>query len=438
MICDPGSIAARGRNRTAGGGVGLRLARLRRGALRDFGAGPGTPVRNGIQEIKRCRIKRSEPQMSSREPIYQLEPSNLLEPLDLAEQPAESIRRLAYPNYGTSKPAATPAMPRERVPPLIGRRRRRLKPALLVAGALGCVAAGTALPRLTTLVWGDVDASQMGLARTLAGVTRLSERAADVAVKRDEPKAAAIATASKEAAATNASDQPPAPANASNPSPAPANASSQPAAAANTSTQPPAPANASKPSAAATAKEAKGAQCNQHAASDNKCLEGAVAVPPAPASQPVTIDPPPSAPAGPQTAALPAATPEAGTPQPAESQPAGTRASVQQEERSQASRPSRRAARRDTNRTPAPRRDWAAADRAAGQRSWDNWQDRDRWQGRDANRESSWGRDPYDDYVRGDARRAVERNWRSDNRPIARSSREEVPAMPAPQFRFGW
>jgi hypothetical protein len=399
--------------------------------------------------------------MSSREPIYQLEPSNLLEPLDLAEQPAES-RRLAYPDYRTSKPAATPAMPRERVPPPIGRGRRRLKPALLVAGALGCVAAGTALPRLTTLVGGDVDASQMGLARTLAGVTWLSERAADVAVKPDEPKAAAIATASKEAAAANASDQPT----------APANASSQPAAAANTSTQPPAPANASKPSAAAITKEAKGAQCNQHAASDNKCLEGAVAVAPAPASQPVTINPPPSAPAVPQTAALLAATPEAATPQPAESQPAGARASVQQEERSQASRPSRRATRRDTNRTPAPRRDWAAADtapaeryserwderwndrdanrtsgwrrdwgaddRAAGQRSWDNWQDRDRWQGRDANRESSWGRDPYDDYARGDARRPVERNWRSDNRPIARSSREEVPAMPAPQFRFGW
>jgi hypothetical protein len=434
MIWDPRSIAARARNRTTGGGVGLRSAASRRIAGTSAQV-PGTPVRmEYAQEMQ--ELKRSEPQMSSHEPIYQLEPSNLLEPLDLAEQPAESIRRLAYPDYGASKPAATPAMPRERVPPPIGRGRRRLKPALLVAGALGCVAAGTALPRLTTLVWGDVDASQMGLARTLAGVTRLSERAADVAVKPDEPKAAA--TASKEGAVANASDQPRAPANASNQSPAPANASSQPAAAANTSTQPPAPANASKPSAAATAKEAKGAQCNQHAASDNKCLEGAVAVPPAPASQAVTIDPPPSAPAGPQTAALPAATPEAGTPQPAEPQPAGTRASVQQEERSQASRPSRRAARRDTNRTPAPRRDWAAAERAAGQRSWDNWQDRDRWQGRDANRESSWGRDPYDDYARGDARRAVERNWRSDNRPIARSSREEVPAMPAPQFRFGW
>jgi hypothetical protein len=51
-------------------------------------------------------IKCWEPQMSSREAIYRLEPSNLLEPLDLGEQPAESIRRLAYPDYGTSKPAA--------------------------------------------------------------------------------------------------------------------------------------------------------------------------------------------------------------------------------------------------------------------------------------------------------------------------------------------
>jgi hypothetical protein len=418
-----------------------------------------------MQEIKRSEA----PMSSSREPIYQLEPSNLLEPLDLAEQPVESIRRPAHPDYGTSKPAATPAMPRDRAAPPIGRGRRRLKSALLVAGALGCIAVGTALPRMTTLVWGDVD-PQAGLARTLAGVTRLSERAADVVVKPDAPKTAATATASKEAAAANASDQPPPPANPSHQSPAPANASNQPAAAANTSNQPPAPANASRPSAAPTAKEAKeakAAQCNQHAASDNKCLEGAVAVAPAPASQPVTINPPPSAPADPQAATPPAAPPQAATAQPAESPPVGARASVQQEERSQASRQSRRAARRDTNRTPAPRRDWAAADtapaeryterwedrdvdrsfwrrdwgaddRAAGQRSWDNWQARDRWQARDANRESSWGRDRYDDYARGDGRRAVERNWRSDDRPIARSSREEVPVMPAPQFRFGW
>jgi len=419
---------------------------------------------------KNQEIKRSEPQMpSSHEPVHQLEPSNLLEPLDLAEQPAESIRRLAYPDYGTSKPAATPAMPRERVPPPVGRTRRRLKSALLVAGALGCVAAGAALPRLTALVWGDVDAAQMGLARTLAGVTRLSERAADVAVKPDGPKAAATATAST-AAAANASDQTPAPAaNAANQSPAPASASDQPPAAANTPAAPPAPPNGSRPSAAPAAKEAKDAKaapCNQRAASDNNCLEGAVAVAAAPASQPLTINPPPSTPASPQAAAPPAATSPAATAQPAESPPAGERASVQKQERSQASRQSRRTARRDTNRTSTPRRDWAAADtapaeryterwedrdadrssgwrrdwggdgRTTGQRSWGSWQDRDRWQGRDANRDSGWGRDRYDAYARGDVRR-VERNWRSDDRPIARSSREEVP-MPAPQFRFGW
>lgn len=395
---------------------------------------------------------------SSHEPIYQLEPSNLLEPLDLAERPAESICRLAHPDYGTSKPAATPAMPRQRVAPPIGRGRPRLKSALLLAGALGCVAAGAALPRLATLVWGDVDAAQMGLARTLAGVTRLSERAADVAVKPDAPKAAASATASKEAAAANASDQPP----------ATANASKQSSTAANTPAEPPAPPNASRPSAAPSPKEAKAAPCNQHAAADNNCLEGAVAVAAAPASQPVTINPPPSAPAVPQAAAPPAAPSPAATAQPAESPSAGERASVQKEERSQPSRQSRRVAKRDTSRTPAPRRDWAAADtapaeryterwedrgadrtsgwrrdwgaddRAAGQGFWD-WQDRDRWQGRDANRDSNRSRgDRYDDYARGEGRRAVERNWRSDDRPIARSSREEVPVMPAPQFRFGW
>src|SRR5262245_66339003 len=125
---------------------------------------------------------------SSREPIYQLEPSNLLEPLDLAERPAESICRLAHSDYGTSKPAATPAMPRQRVAPPIGRGRQRLKSALLLAGALGCVAAGAAPPRLTTLVLGDVDAAQMGLARTVGGVPSLSGRGADAAGQPETPQ----------------------------------------------------------------------------------------------------------------------------------------------------------------------------------------------------------------------------------------------------------
>ena len=175
----------------------------------------------------------------------------------------------------------------------------------------------------------------------------------------------------------------------------------------------------------------------------------------APASQPVTINPPPSAPAALQATDSQATDSQPAASQPAETQSGGARASAPKEERSHASRQSRRVTRRDTNRTSAPRRDWAATDtasaeryperrdggaddRTTGQRFWDNWQDRDRWQGRDANRESSWGRDRYDEYARGDGRRAVERSWRSDDRPLARQSRENVPVMAAPQFRFGW
>ena len=73
------------------------------------------------------------------EPICQLEPSNLLEPLDLPEPAPERVKS---------------------IPPAALERRWALKPALVVAGALVCVAAGAALPQLAALTRGEMKASQ--------------------------------------------------------------------------------------------------------------------------------------------------------------------------------------------------------------------------------------------------------------------------------------
>jgi hypothetical protein len=74
------------------------------------------------------------------EPIRQLEPRNLLEPLDL-------------PEPGPERADFTP-------PPNAPERRWTLKPALVVAGALICVATGAALPQLAALTRGDTKVSQ--------------------------------------------------------------------------------------------------------------------------------------------------------------------------------------------------------------------------------------------------------------------------------------
>src|SRR5262249_11784608 len=130
-----------------------------------------------------------EPKMSStHEPSQLLEPSNLLEPLDLSERQLN----FEYPSArsdrgGTSQRGSTRATRREFMPrPTEDRNRSPLKSISMVAGALACFGAGTAMPQLQTLVFGNLKPGQ-----TIASATRPSSHSlADVAVKPDAPKVA--------------------------------------------------------------------------------------------------------------------------------------------------------------------------------------------------------------------------------------------------------
>jgi hypothetical protein len=125
---------------------------------------------------------------STHEPSQLLEPSNLLEPLDLTERPLD----FEYPSArsdrgGTSQRGSTRATRREFMPrPTGGRGRSPLKSILMIAGALACFGAGTAMPQLQTVVFGNLKSGQ-----TAASTTRPSSAPpADVAVKSDASKVA--------------------------------------------------------------------------------------------------------------------------------------------------------------------------------------------------------------------------------------------------------
>src|SRR5262245_64826366 len=94
---------------------------------------------------------------STRDPILLLEPSNLLEPLDFAkrngdplaprEQVDTSSKRFMRPSRSIPAPAERES-------------RWRLRTALIAVGALGCFAAGAALPQLPELAFSDLGSSQ--------------------------------------------------------------------------------------------------------------------------------------------------------------------------------------------------------------------------------------------------------------------------------------
>jgi hypothetical protein len=69
---------------------------------------------------------------SMRRPIHLLEPSNLLEPLDLTEQHVGSVKGSVYPDDGTSRTVFTPTIPRKpAAEPIRDGGRRHLKPVLI-------------------------------------------------------------------------------------------------------------------------------------------------------------------------------------------------------------------------------------------------------------------------------------------------------------------
>lgn len=161
---------------------------------------------------------------STRDPILSLEPSNLLEPLDLADRDvtsATSSARAQSAAAAISRPDASraersplswavdshPVRKAALSPPIERESRWRLKSALLVMGALACVATGTALPQLAELPFGDAQPSQQAksaqeqrkesIRRTIAETTsrpapvaKQPASVADAPAKSEESKAA--------------------------------------------------------------------------------------------------------------------------------------------------------------------------------------------------------------------------------------------------------
>jgi hypothetical protein len=199
---------------------------------------------------------------STREPIHLLEPSNLLEPLNLTEgsasesvSPDDGPSRVVTP---TTPPKPTP--PKPTATPIRHRGRRLLTSGLIVAGALGCFAAGTALPQLTSVAVRDISPATP------------PERGAQMAIQTDPPKPLAPSDESKPVAA-------PVAATPNEPGEAKQDASKR---------------NAPDGQAASAVKEAAAGAakpCNQQGASKDDCLDEAAALrrwlDPSQAAQPI-------------------------------------------------------------------------------------------------------------------------------------------------------
>lgn len=392
---------------------------------------------------------------STRDPILLLEPSNLLEPLDLADRYVNPADPSARPDrdgtaHGTSPRGFTRTTRRSASVSAPIERRWRLKSALLVAGALACFGAGTALPQLPDLTFGDIKPAQV------ASASRQSAPAAGAPIKEVSKPAEPRLNES----ASNGSNQS---SNGSNQSIALAPNVDPPSA-----TSVPDQKAAAVDQSVPAAKDAAGGgvtSCDRQGRSndDANCLAGAVTNPPAgavrtpvpdrnsdgsprgasSASRTTTGPIPTKSPASPAAAQ---SVPETASGQTADPQRADTRASSRQEERPQpalnnnrrasprdtaerhiadqqptaddnvpTARSSDRRQDQDTNRTSSRRRDRAAGDSVPSSSASSS----DRRPDQDNNRSSSWRRDRYDEYARGDDRR-LGRVPREDDRAIAR------------------
>jgi hypothetical protein len=406
---------------------------------------------------------------STRDPILLLEPSNLLEPLDLADRHVDPASPSAQSDPNMSSPAgiaraqsAAAAIRRDatRGSQPIGRRsaserdgRWRLKSALLVAGALACVATGTALPQLPELMFGDAKPAQQttkSAQQTTADTTKPKSALPTVA---DAAKPSArVADAPAKSEESKPAEPKPNESNGSNQSVAlTANPGTQPAA-----TDQPAPAAQDAATGAAPS-------CGpRNRASDDKCLEGGV----------------PEAAAGTARTAVPDRSSDApaAAPRTTAASPAKQRAAPQTiwelDDRPQQSinrRTTQQRATADPQATDdndgqnARSSDRNASDRSSSDRnSWD----RDRRQDQDSsrtssrrrersgdhgqtarygdsrqeqdfNRNSGWRRDRYDEYARGEDRRVFGRAPRDDDRVIGVGPRHEGPLPMFPSL-FGW
>jgi hypothetical protein len=428
---------------------------------------------------------------SAHEPSQLLEPSNLLEPLDLSERQLDFLYSSAGSDTTGTSQRGSPRTPKsEIIRPAGGHDRSALKSILMIAGALACFGAGTAMPQLQTLTFGDLKSGPTAASATRPSSTPL----ADVAVQSNASKVAepklseSISNPSNLNAASNAnSAAPPTPSsgdrNASDVNPA-----------------------------AQAAKQAIGgcgAPCDQKLCpeGDPNCLEGAAVNPPAPPTMGAGTATPPGR-------AQPVR--RVASPPSADSARGDVRASSRKEEHAQSSRQNRRATQRDTadqqrarrnvptvsrsarwqqrdtNQASNWRRDRGVDDEAATASAWGFWQDRNadqsssrawdraaddnvptarssprrqdrnadqpssrawgravddkvpnarssgRQQDHDAEQASSWRRDRYEEFPRGDGRRVVDRSAREDDRMVGRARRDEGPLMAFPPVRYGW
>jgi hypothetical protein len=320
--------------------------------------------------------------MSRHEIPQLLEPSNLLEPLDLTVQQtgfAKSSPRVET-GAGGQRPSArqTVGLPR----PSGSEQRSSFKRILMVAGAVACFGAGTLLPQLHILTREDLSIGSTGANPSAPAAPLVNAAAKSDDANSPQARSSLSASQSKPAAPLNTTASVPSPANL-------AEGSSSPVAEPIPTPQP----------AANDVSVGCAGPCNQPACppDDANCLEGG-----APGRAKALTNADGSA-ADPAPVAQPA---HAAKPQSDESERAATRATSHQEEGTHSSRPNKRSAQRERiDRQAVAKRGAATVSRSgrgqnANQRrdmvSGDSMQ---WWQYRE-DRASNWQRDRYDDYSR--------------------------------------
>lgn len=418
---------------------------------------------------------------STHEPPQLLEPTNLLEPLDLKHQDGAFAGASARGDSGVrAQPRSTRDAPRAPRPSETARR-SPVKSVVLAAGALACFGAGTLFSHVDIFTSSDVGSSP-----TIASANRPPTPLADVATKPDE----SIQTEGKSAHSGSNEAKPVAGSNAAAvPPPTTIPAEGNGPGTAEEAHGGPAAANDAVAPAANNAVTGCTGACKQQACplDDANCLEGG-----APSPEEALTNADGSA----ATPAKPARSPrQAARAQSVDGEHADSRTSSREEERAQSSRRSKREAvdqssgaknkvatgsgtgrRQNANRASASRRDFASDDGVRPANSWGRWQSRDagqasngwgdwtadevtpsrssrraanidqgnwhgeragegRWQERDRDRASSRRRERSDEYGRDDDRRF--RGGRDDFL-MGRAERSEGSFMTPPPTRYRW
>jgi hypothetical protein len=351
---------------------------------------------------------------STRDLPQLLEPSTLLEPLDLTEQRLDFVYPLTRPQkdeksqkgFGrtTARPPALRASESQRRSPL--------KSLLMVAGAVACFGAGTVFPQLHSLTRDLRPGSIMGSA------SQPSSPIAEVATKSDEaspvePRSTERISAEPKSTAATANESPTSPAlNATAAAPAASSAGGGGSAVAQPAQAAP---HAQPASAVKNALADCPAECNQQPCpkGDANCLEGGAL---SPLQKLTTTD---GSAANPAASAQPA---RPATPQSADSERPQTRASALHR------------GKRAVQRERADRQALAKRNSATGTH-WSRVQDRGvEW---NFDQGSNWRRDGYDDYGRDGNRRFT--SARDGNFQMGRAERREGPMMMMlPPARYPW